>query len=74
MKNLVITIVDFFAWIAIIACTIAGFSMMAGPMEYFGALFGFFIGCTIAGGWFVLSSIHDNIEAIRKLAESKNSQ
>lgn len=71
MKSIVITVVDFFAWIAIIACTIAGFSM-AGSMQYFGALFGFFIGCTIAGGWFVLSSIHDNIDAIRKLAENKS--
>lgn len=72
MRNFVISVVDIFSWIAIIACTVAGFSMTSGTMQYFGALIGFFAGCMIAGGWFVLSSIHDNIEAIRKLAENKS--
>lgn len=41
MKDIVITVVDFFSWLGIIIATVAGFYLMRGSLEYLGALIGF---------------------------------
>ncbi|MNF78452.1 hypothetical protein D3C84_606370 [compost metagenome] len=68
MKDLVITVVDFFAWLWIIVATITGYYTMSGTYEYIGALIGFAVGCLGCGIWFVLSAIHRNVQALRDIA------
>lgn len=68
MKDIVITVVDFFSWLGIIIATVTGFYLMRGNLEYVGALIGFAVGCLWSGLWFVLSAIHRNLQTIRDLA------
>ncbi|MNG28493.1 hypothetical protein D3C84_1137620 [compost metagenome] len=63
-----ITVVNFFAWIGIIAATAVGYFAMKGNYELIGALIGFAVGCLSSGVWFVLSAIHQNIQTIRDIA------
>lgn len=72
MKDIVITVVDFFCWLGIIATTVAGYYWMKGDYEYIGALIGFAVGCLWSGLWFVLSAIHKNLQAIRDLAVERS--
>ncbi|MNP47191.1 hypothetical protein D3C76_1412340 [compost metagenome] len=68
MKDIVITVVNFFAWVGIIVATVVGYFAMKGTYEYIGALIGFAVGCLGSGVWFVLSAIHQNIQTIRDIA------
>ena len=68
IKDIVITVVNFFAWIGIIVATAVGYFVMKGNYEYIGALIGFAVGCLGSGVWFVLSAIHQNIQTIRDIA------
>lgn len=68
MKDVVITIVNFFAWAGIVVATVVGYFAMKGNYEYIGALIGFAVGCLGSGVWFVLSAIHQNIQTIRDIA------
>lgn len=68
MKDIVITVVNFFAWAGIIVATVVGYFAMKGTYEYIGALIGFAAGCLGSGVWFVLSAIHQNIQTIRDIA------
>lgn len=68
MKDIVITVVDFFSWVGIIVATVTGYLLMKGNLEYVGALVGFALGCLGSGLWFVLSSIHRNLQTIRDIA------
>ena len=68
MKDIVITVVNFFAWTAIIVATVAGYFAMKGSYEYIGTLIGFAVGCLGSGVWFVLSAIHQNTQTIRDIA------
>ncbi|MGJ7513647.1 hypothetical protein ACSFE6_04835 [Pseudomonas baetica] len=68
MKDIVITVVDFFSWVGIIIATVTGYYLMRGNLEYLGALIGFALGCLGSGLWFVLSAIHRNLQTIRDIA------
>lgn len=68
MKDIVITVVDFFSWVGIIVATVVGYFLMKGNLEYLGALIGFAVGCLGSGLWFVLSAIHRNLQTIRDIA------
>lgn len=51
MKDIVITVVDFFSWLGIIIATVTGFYLMRGNLEYLGALIGFAFGCLMSDVW-----------------------
>lgn len=74
MKDLVITVVDFFSWLGILVSTLAGYFVFhysaLNAYEYLGALAGFVLGCLGSGLWFVLSAIHRNLQALRDIAET----
>jgi hypothetical protein len=57
MKDIVITVVNFFAWVVIIVATVVGYFATKGSYEYIGALIGFALGCLGSGVWFVLSVV-----------------
>ncbi|UZE04698.1 hypothetical protein [Pseudomonas corrugata] len=72
LKNVVITVVDVFAWLGIIFATVFGYVATRGNYEYLGALAGFAVGCLGSGIWFVLSAIHQNVQTIRDIAVKRH--
>lgn len=74
MKDVVITVVDFFSWLGILFSTLGGYFVLHysdyNAYEYLGALTGFILGCLASGMWFVLSAIHRNLQALRDIAET----